>query len=223
MRPQSSAAKYILDPEGKPVEDRMVSFSSEPSEEQLAMAIGYPLMGTSSTTLKKREGNWEVFPQMIPVRIVAIWLYFVLVCMIIVVLFTGMGKEVVGISIGAGILIVPMMLGLFSWLNSQTGSEPYLVYDPESATISLPRLKISFPREQVDRLVSLNRFVDGNRFYQIAILVRQEDHWLYAHVCNEAGTASWGSKSLTATTAEALGVPFVELRFNRRESQLLKE
>lgn len=159
---------------------------------------------------------------------VAIWLYFVLACMIVVALLTGMGVEIIAAAIGAGLIIAPMMIGLLVWLNKETGSGAHLTCDRESDTIALPRLELSFPREQVEMLVSLNRFIDDRiNFWQIAILVRQEGQWLYAHVCNEVnGTASimgWKVKSRTEIIAESIDVPFVVLKFNRKESRLLKE
>lgn len=117
------------------------------------------------------------------------------------------------------------MLGLLDWLNLETGSEAHLIYERESAMITLPRLELSFPREQVEMLVLLNRFIDGANFWQIAILVRKKDHWRYAHVCNEvSGKASilgWEINSLTEMIAESIDVPFVALKFSRTESRLL--
>ena len=125
----------------------------------------------------------------------------------------------------SAVIIVPFMIGIFSWINGQMGSDPYLIYDSESAMITLPRLELSFPKEQVEMLVSLERFVDDNEFYQTAILIRQDDRWLYAHLCNAAGETfelvNWRFTTFPQRIAKELGVKMIALRFNLKQSRLL--
>ena len=224
---QHKSSRYSLDPKSKPIEDRMVSFDHKPTEEELSAAIGYPLMGSGST-IKWLDGRIEVVPQKIPIRLATYWMYFVIAVMVALTLYFSKGRDVkvplFMIGFGA-VVIVPFMMGILSWINSQTGSEPYLVYDTYSSMITLPRLELSFPKEQVEMLVSLERFVDENEYYQTAILIRQEERWLYAHVLNRAEESSelinWKFTTLPRRIAKEIGVELIALRFNRKKSRLL--
>ena len=73
---QHKSSQYNLDPKRKPIEDRMVSFAHKPTEDDLAAAVGYPLMGPSSTNIKRSEGRVAVLPQKIPIKMATYWMYF---------------------------------------------------------------------------------------------------------------------------------------------------
>jgi|GEM_PF-6160562 len=65
-----------------------------------------------------------------------------------------------------------------------------------------------------------NRYLDeGYRHWQVAILVRHEDCWIYAHAFNKAGTDSaWLGTPLVQQIADSFGIRVKALRYSRKES-----
>lgn len=149
-------SRYVLDPLKTPIESRIASFVDEPSDEQLGIAIGYPMPGSSGTQIKTTENGFEVAPEKIPVRIATIWMYFVLSLMVVTSLYTVQPDQlkIVLFMCGlAAVIIIPSMMAIFAYCNRTIGDTPYLVLEAESQTISLPRLNLSFESKDVVKLI----------------------------------------------------------------------
>ena len=210
----------------RPVERRIARFGIRPDDIQLGTELGYGLMGGSGTKLKEDEHSAQVLPQQIPIVGVAIWMYFVLGVIATILFWVGENEPMPWIMLifGGGIFIIPTMMGILSWINKAMGSEPYLVFDKAQDDVSLPRLSMTFNRNQLREIVFLDRFVEGNRFWQVALLIEEgNDQWIYVHLYNAAGDGTgmqwFGVKELYEQIAESLGIQARRLKFSKAESQ----
>ena len=203
-------------------------FEQRPDERQLGAELGYGLMGSSSIQLIQDEQFLKVEPQRIPIVGVAIWMYFVLMLIGTILFWVGENEKLPWVMLViAGLLIIPTMLGMFNWFNGQLGTEPYLVFNKSDEIVSLPRLSMVFDRQQLHEVLFLDRYVKGNRFWQVALLVEDGSNcWKYLHLFNEAGTGhgmQWlGVKDLYEKVAEGLGIESRRLKFSRWESESLE-
>ena len=221
-------ARYVLDPGRTPIGSRMVTFDDQPTENDLGIAIGYPLPGSSCTEVKRTTDGVTVAPQSIPTGLVAAWMYFVLTAILVLTIcklpFDQLNVPLFVCGFGACV-IIPTTIAVLAACNRSIGNEPYLVFDTATSEVSLPRLNVSFDSNQIQKFVSVDRFVDRVQLWQIAVLVKRDHDWLYAHVCNEASRSSrlenWKFKTLTGMIAEKLNAPFVALSFNRKQSETI--
>ena len=208
------------------VESRIAIFTERPTEEQLGTELGYGLMGGSNRRVEDGDQIFKIAPQPIPVVAATIWMYFVLALVLLITLWLErQHKGLYALIIFSGIVIIPVMMSILSWINRTTGTEPYIVFDKHKKQVELPRLSMKFPQEQIRKIVFLERFVEDNEFWQIAMLVEESsDRWLYVHLYNAAsqGDVEWfGFKNDYNQLALSLGVGSQLLKFSRKESKLL--
>ena len=207
------------------VKNRIAIFAERPTEEQLGAELGYGLMGGSNRRVEDGDHFFKIAPQPIPIVGVTIWMYFVLAFAAILPIWLGpQGKEYYVLLIFSGIVIIPVMMAMLSWINGMMGTEPYIVFDKQAKQVELPRLSMTFPQEQIREIVFLDRFVENNEHWQIAMVVEEKsDRWLYVHLYNIAGReAEWfGHKNDYNQLALSLGIGSRGLRFSRKESKLL--
>ena len=219
-----------------PIEDRIATFRFRPTSKELGINIGYGLMGASSRTIEDGDQFLKVLPNPVPIKLATIWMYFVLALIVLsVVVFPPRDRKsltlVCAVLVLAGIVIIPTMMAILSWINQLEGDAPFLVYEKSSDTIELPRLSKSFPKAQLETIVFLDRFVDGNRHWQVALLTSDGSEWTYFHLFNEAGSGTGKGtgigflqfKELYEQLAESLGVESRRLKFSQQESALLPD
>ena len=212
----------------RPVEDRVVNFNCEPDDRQLGTDLGYGLMGSSGTSLNQKGEIAKVEPMVIPIKLAAVWMYFVSLLIVAILIITGTRDMLPWVILGfACVIIIPFMMSVLSWVNQQTGNVPYLVFNKSEGTVELPRLSRKFVVDQLRQIVFLDRFVDGNRFFQVALLVEEEDRWTYVHLFNDGGARSGpaflGVKELYEKIGDLLGIESRSLKFSRKESLALTD
>ena len=207
------------------IKNRIAIFSERPGEEELAAELGYGLMGGSNRSLQNDDQFFKISPQPIPVRAFTIFMYsFLAVVSILTFWFDG-DKILHVMNVVAAIFIIPCMIGVLSWINQMTGTEPYIIFDKQANLVELPRLSMKFPKNEIREIVFLDRFVENNEYWQIAMLVEERsDRWLYVHLYNSAssGSVGWfGFKDDYHQLALSLGIGLRRLRYSRKESKLL--
>lgn len=211
----------------RPVEKRITSFDRKPTDQDLGTDLGYGLVGSSPSIFKDNDKFFQVGPQIIPVKYVAIWMYFVLAVMAIIVFYFGGDKAVWGMIIGAGIIIVPAMIFFAAFISEQTGSDPYLVYDKKAKRVELPRLSLKFSQTQLREVIFLERFVDHSPccHWQVGLVIEEGNgSWTYLHLfntghrCSGSGLGWWGFKDDDQKIAEALGIGHRRLWYTEAES-----
>ena len=208
------------------IEDRIKSFDRRPDDKELGTDLGYGLMGTSSIHMKEYGQLLKVEPLQIPIKYVTIWMYFVLALLATISFFVGMGDTLTYVMfVFAGLFIIPAMMTALSWINEQTGNEPYLVFDKSTGNVELPRLSSSYSKDQLREIIFLDRFVQDNRYWQVGLLVEEQGSWTYLHLFNEAGTGTgmgWmGVKELYENIGDELGIELRRLKFTREASKSL--
>ena len=213
--------KKLID---RPIEERIARFPRRPDERELGTDLGYGLMGSSNIELNEDERSVRVEPQQIPIKIATVWMYFVLAFIAAVLLWIGDKDTMIWVMlVFAGIIIIPTMMAVLSWLNEKTGTEPFLVYNKSSDRITLPRVELAFAKEQLREIVFLDRFVDENRFWQVALLVEVDGSWTYVHLFNGAGATTgmkvFGCKELYERLADRLEIESRLVKFTRQESR----
>ena len=207
--------------------NRVVTFRHPPTEDELGATLGYGLMGSSNCNLKEQDDFLTLHPLQMPVVAGTIWMYFVLAVILVIFIWQGEQDALPYlIMLMGGIFIIPFMMSVLAWVNQQTGTESYLEFDKQENRITLPRLSLSFPKEQLREIVFLDRFVEGGRFWQIALLVEESsDHWTYAHLYNAAGSGAgmecFGLKDNYHRLADLLEIKFRRLKFSKTESESL--
>lgn len=216
-----------------PIEKRIAQFADRPNDKECGIALGYGLMGTSGKSLSEDPIAVEVGPKSIPIKLFLIWMYFVLFVVIVIATLSPPAIEerlffqpfVWGMLIMAAVFIIPTMGAILSWINQVTGSEPYLRWDKSTDILELSRVSKTIPRKQVKEIVFLDRYVEADRYWQVALLVQNQDEWLYIHIFNEVGSrprfALFGFKDLSEQIADRLEINFRELKFSKKESKTL--
>ena len=198
-----------------------VEFEQRPNEAQLGVVLGYGEIGTSRIHVENQSEVFCVRPVPIPLKAFAIWMYFCCALFVAIAFFLpddARLKVLILTGVGA-VMIIPLMIGMFVFLNEQTGTQPYLSIDPESKTVELPRLDMVLPIEDVTEVVFANF---GGLHYQVALLVhRAANPWGYLHVYNDVGTPTSFSKSTHQQIADHLGVPVTNLKIKKRDAKLL--
>ena len=211
----------------RPVERRITSFDRKPTDQDLGTDLGCGLVGSSPSIFKDDDKFFQVGPQIIPVKFIAIWMYFVLAVMAIILLYAGGDNADWGMIIGAGIMIVPTMIFAVAYMNEQTGSDPYLVYDKKAKQIELPRLSLKFSQTQLCEVIFLERFVGGSSscHWQVGLVIEEGDgSWTYLHLfntghrCSGSGLGWFGFKDEDQKIAEALGIGHRRLWYTEEES-----
>jgi hypothetical protein len=210
----------------RPCEKRFVLFEHRPDDKQLGTDLGYGLMGASNRTLSENDKRLQYLPQPIPLPFVAVCLAIPLLMLLGYLIWQGFEEREPLAMLILGIFIVPIMIALFAWLNAMEGDEPFLDFEKSTGVLELPRVSMSFPKSQLREVVFLDRFVQGNRHWQVALLVEEQtNRWTYVHLFNEAGTGfgmQWlGVKDTYQKIAEALEVESRQLKFSKAESQEL--
>ena len=210
----------------RPIEKRFVVFECRPNEQQLGTDLGYGLMGASNRTLTDDDVGLKYVPQPIPVVFAAICVTVPFIILLVYVLYFNVQDRGAWAMLLFSIVIIPMMIVFLSWLNAMEGDEPFLVFDKSTAILELPRVGMSFPQEQLREVVFLERFVQGNLHWQVALLLEEKPVcWKYVHLFNESESAmeiQWlGVKDTYQKIADALNVESRRLRFNKKESKEL--
>jgi hypothetical protein len=226
--------EHLMKQADVPIEDRMAHFDARPSNEDLAVCLGYGLLGASGTSIKDDDNFMKVLPQQLPIKGIAIWMYFVLALMaVLIFFFQRFGNLPLAIHVVpwvmltvGGLFVIPTMMNMFSWINKQTGASPYLVFDKSKHTVELPRLGLTLAQAAATEIVFLDRYVQKNRFWQVSLLVRDGNRWSYFHLFNEAGAGTgpklFGGRELHEEIAAGLGIKSRKVKFSKRESESLK-
>ena len=207
----------------RPGEKRFVLFEHRPNNKELGVDLGYVLMGASNRTLTEDEERLQYLPQPIPLPFVAFCLAIPLLMLLGYLIWQGFREREPLAMLILGIFILPIMIALFAWLNAMEGDEPFLDFEKSQGVLELPRVSMSFPISQLREVVFLDRFVQGNRHWQVALLIEEQtNRWKYVHLFNEVGTGfgmQWlGVKDSYQKIAEALEVESRLLRFSKAES-----
>jgi len=221
-----------------PIEDRIAQFPMRPTAKELGANLGYGMLGSSSTFVEEDDQFLKVMPKNVPIKMFAIWMYFVLAVMSVFAAFSFFSlpadatdfsrRSAMGFCaacVFVGLFIIPIMMALLTWINKMEGTEAYLVFEKSSGIIELPRVSKSFRKQQLEEIIFLDRFVGGNRFWQVALLAQEDGQWVYVHLFNEAGSANgleiFGYKNLYQKLADHLGVESRRLKFTKTESEML--
>jgi hypothetical protein len=217
-----------------PIEERIAEFEKPPTDEQLGTLLGYGLMGSSGTSIKDDGDCVRVVPELIPIRGVTIWMYFVLTLIAVAFFFVQpqIGPKMFRfipwlMLLLGGLFVIPTMISMFSWINERTGKEPYLVFDKSTQVLSLPRLQRTLSQRQLIEIVFLDRYHKKHRCWQVALLAQEDEKWVYLQLFNEAGTgtgmACFGVSELYEKIANELGINARRLKFSIRKSELLTQ
>lgn len=205
---------------------RLVEFPNPPTPDELRTPVGWGLMGSSTTELFEDEHTVSICPVAIPIKAVGVWMYACLFAFMLGgTLFPIFGLQPPDtifwvMMIGGGLLIIPTMLGMFAWINDQTGNSPYLIINKLHQSIELPRLGAKWPNKDVQCVLFVLCYVEGNILFQVSLLIRGEcGKWIYAHVYNDGGDNhrnSWmygSGLSEDQKLAKKLGVRWSYIRF----------
>ena len=216
---------FFSPPTDIPIEGRIARFDHQPNEDDLGTWLGTGLIGSSSTDIRDEENVLTVFPRNIPIKIAAIWMYFIVTVIMIAGVYAD-NRAMLGIAIGGALFSVPLMLGMFWCFNRNTGDSPYLKLNKQTGLVELPRVEMTLPKEQLREVVFLNRFVDGVQYWQVALLCEDQGKWTYIHLYNEAGSGTgmhiFGCKEQYEQIAEHLGTTSRHLKFNNKDSEVLE-
>ena len=211
---------YHLD---RSIEDRMVTFDSRPDDEQLGTDLGYGLIG-KDVFLEDDGQLMRVLPQAIPVKAGTIWMYFVVTALAIAFVFLGVRDPIPWFLLAMGaVIIIPLMMSVLWWLDKEGGDEAYLVFDRSTGVVELPRVSLRYPVEQLREIVFLDRWIEGDQFWQCALLVEKDGSWTYVHLFNGGGGGlpMFGVKGIYQKIGEVLGIKSRRLRFTRAQSKSL--
>ena len=211
-----------------PVDERIAHFDYKPNEDDLGIWLGGALIGGSNHELVDEEHSFTVVPRSIPIKAFFIFMYSLVAIMMISSFFVSDDAHVIwGVAWGAALIIVPFMGAVLWAINQATGDAPYLKLNKQTGLVELPRVEMTLPQKQLKGIVFLDRFVDGARMYQVALLCEDQGKWTYIHLYNDSGTSQtginiFGFRGQFQQIADHLGIETCRLRFACKDSEALE-
>ena len=195
-------------------------FQKLPDEQELSIPPFDEVTATSSVVAETNKGIWRVYPQLVPIKGVAIWLYFCCLVLfpLIILAATRNNPEMrttgfLFCAAGA-IFNYPFMLVILGFMNESIGTEDYVRIFESKQLVELPRVQLKCKIDQVVTVTAF-RIDDVVRTY---VLIEDNGFTLYPAFsqCN-------ARFKLSNQFAKRLSVPCHCFRYSPRQLRELKD
>ena len=174
---------------------------------------------TSNVASETDKGIWRVYPQKIPVKGAAIWLYFCCLVLFPIIIWVTCRNDQETLTIGlvfcaaGAIFIYPAMLAMLAFINESIGTEHYVRINEAKHLLELPRVGLKCKTDQVVAVTAF-RIDDVIRTY---VLIEDNGYTLYP-----AFRQCDARFKLSEQFAKKLSVPCHSFRYSLRQYRELE-